>query len=171
MTPTKPPRADVSEIVAAFAKHGPRAVVMKMHTLEVTRRRKVVQVAVTREMLLRALSSYALLRPDEQVLAQDLADFVRMHRRQRRAKNTLPITWRGSSTRPLRPVVSVPLSDYSERLDISPPEPDAENSRAQTRHSLNVEFLPDKIIIHTRCLSSDSGDWVSSSESEPSESE
>ncbi len=158
MSEAKLPVADVTEILAALSK-SPRTVA-KATTLEVERRGRKVTVRLTRALLLRALTTFKMLRPDDRDLADELIDFVTLHRRRgpRFGKTTATVLWRQSSAS-LRPVLQIPLSLYSIDLDISPPE-----KGQRSDHTLEVEFFKDRVIIYTGRLATDGGDWLSESD-------
>lgn len=147
--------ATVLELLSAFAALGPREVV-QADTLRVSRAGKPLDVPVTRDLTLRALSSYRALRPDQGDLVDELSDFVRIHKRisagsVRSPEGTLTIVWRGAAQ---RPVLQVPLSRYTRALDITP-APKGKSGHRTGEQTLRVEYLPDRIIVHVDRLATD----------------
>jgi hypothetical protein len=145
-------RADVSEVLLALSEQGLKAVV-EAETIRVRRRNKRIDVAITRDILLRALTTYGALRPEETIAVEDAIADIKLHRRRRihAGERALTIMWRG---RVSRPMVQVPLSTYSKHLDLCPPDK-KDGERARGEMQVRVEFLPNRIIIHTDRLASD----------------
>jgi hypothetical protein len=143
--------ADVADVLRAFREKGPRAVCASS-TLFVNG----VELRLNKPVLLKALESWELFHPEDEELVEEMRERVTLFKRRGRfGIRTLTIAWRGSNFRDIRPVLQVPITLYAEALDISPPEAREGGGRARSEHTLFVEFLKDRIIIHTDRLSTD----------------
>lgn len=58
----------------------------------------------------------------------------------------------------LVPVVKVRLDRYIDQLDISPPDARAGNGRRYSEQRVRIEYLPDRVVIHTDKLATDAFD-------------